>query len=128
MAFLKLCDDKLVTTLRDVFNANIVRVPEERVRPLTVIASRDGRSDFRGALALLLKNGQPLSVQMQNSRVADVSGKRSRLISLDLGLQILEGFLKGFGVPSAGLATKFSGASAVSFTFKDVNRAYVDSN
>ncbi len=128
MAFFKLCDDKLVTTLRDVFNANIVRVPEERVRPLAVVASSNGRSDFRGALALLLKDGQPLTVQVQNSRVAAVSGKRSRQINLDLGLQILGGFLQGFGIPSAGLAAKFSGASTVSFTFQDVNRAYVDTN
>lgn len=60
--------------------------------------------------------------------MADVSGKRSRKGSFDLGLQILEGFLKGFGVPLAGIMVKLEGASEVSFSFKNVNRMFVDIN
>src|SRR4051794_40580878 len=117
MGFLTLCQDNLVTTLRDVFHANIVRTPEARIQPLAVVASTKRQSDFRGALLPLLKGRQPIHVALQTSRMADVSGKHSRQVSLDLGLQVLEGFLKGFGLPAAGISAKFAGASSVSFVF-----------
>ena len=46
MAFLDLCYDPLVKALQEVFGTTIVRVPEERVRPLTVVASDGRRSSF----------------------------------------------------------------------------------
>src|SRR5205085_4284329 len=131
MAFLGLCPDPLTTTLREVFGANIMRVPEERIQPLSVIASQDARSKFRGALAPFV-SGQPQLVfnpaDLINSQMADVSGRRSRKVSLELGLQILEGFLQGFGIPSAGVSAKLKGALEVSFSFKNVGRCYVDNN
>jgi hypothetical protein len=128
MAFLDLCDkDPLVTTLSEVFGANIVRVPEERIQPLSVIASDGSRSSFRGALGPLLV-GTPIQVTSGTSQMADLSGKRSRSVNLQLGLQILQGFLSGFGIPSAGIGAKLQGASEVSFTFKNVTRTYVDPN
>ncbi len=127
MSFLGLCDgDPLVKTLTDVFGANIVRVPEQRVRPMTVLSSHGGKSSFRGALAPLLVGVSSLDIAIASSRMADVSGKRSRSVSLDLGLNILDGFLKGLGIPSAGISAKLSGASEVSFTFKNVVRDFVD--
>jgi hypothetical protein len=131
MSFLNLCPDPLIKTLREVFGANIIRVPEERIQPLCVIASKENRSKFRGALAPLV-SGQPelvfSSTDIISSQMADVSGRRSRKVSLDLGLQILDGFLQGFGIPSAGISSKFEGASEVSFSFKNVKRYYVDNN
>jgi hypothetical protein len=132
MAFLGLCPgDTLTTTLREVFGANIVRVPEERIQPLCVIASMEGRSKFRGALAPLV-SGQPElafdPTHVIDSQMADVSGKRSRKVNLELGLRILEGFLQGFGVPSAGVSARLQGASEVSFSFRNVRRRYVDNN
>lgn len=128
MSFLDLCDDPLVKTLQEVFGTTIIRVPEERIRPLTVVASDGRRSSFRGELAPLLINASSFNVPMSTSQMADVSGKRSRKVSIDLGLKILEGFLKGFGVPAAGITVKLEGASEVSFSFKGVNRIFVDIN
>ena len=54
MAFLDLCNAPLMKALQDVFGTTIVRVPEERVRPLTVVTSDGRRSFFRGELAPLL--------------------------------------------------------------------------
>jgi hypothetical protein len=128
MPWLKLCSgDELVDTLTDVFNANIVRVPEARIQPLAVVASRRGKSSFRGELPPLLASPiTPPSVQ--TSRMADLSGKRSRRVKLDLGLDILDGFLRGFGVPGAALRQQFEGAAEVSFTFREVERRFVDVN
>lgn len=130
MAFLGLCkDDPLVGTLSEVFGANIVRVPEERIRPLSVVSVCDGRSSFRGELAYLVKDLSPPDLDpshLNTSRMTDLSGKRSRKVSADLGLQILDGFLRGFGVPSAGIQQKLTGASQVSFSFKNVQRMHAD--
>lgn len=124
---LGLCyNDPLVTTLREVFGANIVRVPEERIRPVTVLASHGRTTAFRGALAPLLAGGAPIDVPVQESRMANVSGRRSVSVQLDLGLQILGGFLKAFQIPSAGIVAQFDGARKVSFQFQDVKRFFVD--
>jgi hypothetical protein len=58
--------------------------------------------------------------------MANVSGQRSRSVSVDVGLKILGNFLQGFGVPSAGITAKFDKATEVAFTFSNVHRAYYD--
>ncbi|HET9983362.1 MAG TPA: hypothetical protein VFQ38_07235 [Longimicrobiales bacterium] len=124
---LGLCtNDPLVTTLRDVFGANIVRVPEERIRPVTVLASHGRKTAFRGALAPLLAGGGPVDVPVAKSGVANLSGRRSISVQLDLGLKILGGFLKALQLPAAGIDAQFEGACKVSFQFQDVKRFFVD--
>lgn len=131
MSFLKLCDnDPLVSTLTEVFRANIIRVPEERMQPLRVIAARKGKLAYRGRLADLISgaDAQALdAIQLESSLMADVSGKRSRKVDAKLGLDILDGFLRGFGLPvAAGIREQFTGATLVSFSFSKVARRYVD--
>ena len=67
MALLKLCDnDPLVKTLREVFRANIIRIPEEKIRPLCVVAARDGKLAYRGRLADLIP-GEPTIATLQEA-------------------------------------------------------------
>lgn len=128
MPRLALCSgDPLVDTLRDVFGANIVRVPETRVRPLAVVASDGRRASFRTTSIRNLLEGAPdLAVEPAASGMASLTGRRSRSIELGLGLRILDGFLRGFGIPSAGIEASLSGATEVAFSFGDVVRSYVD--
>lgn len=132
MSFLSLCpDDPFVTTLRDLFGANIVRVPEERIKPLEVVAHRNERASLRGSLAPLVMGEPKLNFSAANfvtSAMADVSGKRSRKVKLKFGLQVLDGFLQGFHVPTAGVHAQLEGAFEVSFSFSNVQRTYVDNN
>ena len=127
MPLFKLCEkDELVNTLQGVFKANIIRIPEARIRPLCVIAATPAQPRFWGYLNELIE-GNILNPQsaIQESRMADVSGKRSRSINLDLGLQILQGYLSGFGLPAAGIVTQFKGAKTVSFSFQEVMRKFI---
>jgi hypothetical protein len=129
MAFLKLCDnDPLVSVLHDTFGANIVRVPDGRLRPLSLLLHTEGRTVLRGALAPLLV-GQP-SLQLAETRtpLADVAGRRSRRVALDLGLYLLRGLLRGLGVPvpTGGLAARLEGATAMTFSLPEVERTSVD--
>lgn len=127
MGFLQLCDDDfLVKTLRQVFGANPIRVPEERIVPLTVLASNGSKTFFRGSLPPLLRGSPELAIDIETSRMANLSGRRSKSVKIELGLKILDGFLSGIGIPSAALSAKFAGAKEISFSFEDVRRLFVD--
>lgn len=129
MSAISLCrEDPLVSLVHDLFGANIVRVPDARVRPLSVVVHRAGRSFFRGSLLPLLADASPLGVQPVESLLTDISGRRSRRVSLDLGVHILRGFLKGFGMPSADLSTGLGDAAYLSFSFPAVRRTALDVN
>ncbi|HET7790786.1 MAG TPA: hypothetical protein VFK78_08325 [Gemmatimonadales bacterium] len=127
MSVLGLCsDDPVVGTLRDVFGANILRVPEERYQPLAVLAAAGDRASFRGALGDLLQGAAPQFPPAARSQLPDLSGKKTKSVDLSLGLQVLAGFLTGLGAGSAGLDAKFQGVRQVSYSFRDVARSWVD--
>jgi hypothetical protein len=116
--------DPIVKTLRDVFGANILRIPESRVQPLSVIAARDGEQSFRGTLTELLPDYPQLTIE--TSTMAELSGKQTRHVDAGLGLQILSGFLSGLGIPGGAVAAQLSSARTVSFSFGNVERHYIN--
>ncbi|MEI8307315.1 MAG: hypothetical protein WCF99_09640 [Chloroflexales bacterium] len=127
MSLLHLCrTDPLVALIYDLFSANMVRVPDSRIRPLSVIVHRAGQSSFRGSLLPLLSEARALGVRPATSELTDIAGRRSRRVTLDLGLHILRGFLKGLGLPSAELASKLGDAAYLSFAFPSVRRVAYD--
>jgi hypothetical protein len=130
VGFLGLCEkDELVDSLRDVFNANILRMPEERVHPLCVIARKREKVRYWGKLADLVKNGSAVELKPGDfsvSSMPDLSGKKSREVHTGLGLKILGGFLQGFGLPSGAIKSQFKKVSKVSFSFRDVERRYIN--
>jgi hypothetical protein len=127
MARLRLCgDDPLVTALRDLFDAIPVRVPDPRVKTLTVVASDGTKSHFLGALPPLLEGGEELGLSPARSRIAPLSGRRSRAVEIGLGLQILDGFLTPLGVSLPEVDALFKSAKQVAFRFDDVSRRYVE--
>ncbi len=127
MSQLQLCQtDPLVALIYNLFSANMVRVPDSRIRPLSVIVHRNGHSSFRGSLLPLLSDSRGIGVRPAISELTDVAGRRSRRVTLDLGLHILRGFLKGLGLPSAELASKLGDADYLSFAFPAVRRAAYD--
>lgn len=127
MSLISLCrEDPLVSLVHDLFGANIVRVPDARVRPLSVVVQQGGRAFFRGGLLPLLADSRPLGVQPEESTLTDISGRRSRRLTLDLGLHILRGFLHGFGLPTSNLGLGFEGATHLSFAFPEARRLALD--
>jgi hypothetical protein len=121
-------EDPLVSLLYNLFGVNIVRVPDSRIRPLSVIGHRAGRSFYRGSLLPLLSDRSALGILPQESLMTDISGRRSRRVTLDLGIHILRGFLKGFDLPVAGLENGLTGARYLSFAFPAVHRLALDVN
>jgi hypothetical protein len=125
---LKLCTgDPLVDLLRSTFGANIVRIPEARVQPLSCVAVRGKDVAFRGNLGFLFPTGQPLDAPdfaMATSPMSNLSGRESRAIDVGLGMDILGGFLNG--MPAANIQGAFAGAEEVAFSFGDVRRKWID--
>lgn len=129
MPYLALCrDDPLLNLIHDTFGASLIRVPDSRVQPLTVVAQRGRRACFRGTLAPLVA-GPPLpELPLIHSQLADIAGRRSRWLKLDLGLALLSGLLGGLGLPAAGVGTALQGVRALAFAFPEVERTAVDIN
>lgn len=129
MSIINLCQrDPLLNLLYDLFHANIVRVPDARLQPLAVIAQRGSRSFFRGDLAPLLTDQAPLNVEPSATLLSDLSGRRSRRVTLDLGLHLLRGFLRGFGLPGADLTSALGDGATLAFALPAIRRVAVDVN
>lgn len=129
MSTINLCRrDPLLNLLYDLFHANIVRVPDARIQPLAVIAQRGSRSFFRGDLLPLLSDQRPLNVEPATTLLSDLSGRRSRRVTLDLGLHLLRGFLRGFGLPGADLSSALGEGATMTFALPAIRRVAVDVN
>lgn len=123
---LSLCPDPTVKKLREIFGANILRVPEERFQPLSVIMRINDKNHWWGDIVTMVEGDLMDADQLiAESQMADVSGHASRSVDIDLGVNILEGFLKGFQLPSSSIVQHFKGAKTVSFSFRNVNRTYI---
>lgn len=129
MSIINLCQrDPLLNLLYDLFHANVVRVPDARIQPLAVIAQRGSRSFFRGDLLPLLSDQRPLSAEPITTVLSDLSGRRSRRVTLDLGLHLLRGFLRGFGLPGADLTSALGDGATLAFALPAIRRVAVDVN
>ncbi|MFZ0930929.1 MAG: hypothetical protein WAN11_20150 [Syntrophobacteraceae bacterium] len=122
----KKCDDPLVTAVRNKYQANPIRMPRCDIAPLCLIASNRRYSDFLGPLQPLLLGKDPVSVTLHHDPAPSGLIKESRAVSLDLGLDLLGGFLAAWGVHSADIGAKFKGASKVTFRFDKVSRVFVN--
>lgn len=124
----RICRNDTTSMLRDLFNATPLKVPESRVRPLIVIAEKNGKTDFRGELKHLMEEGVTFELNPKESAVTDVSLEKTKSINFDIGFDILKGFFQGFGIPSGSIATQLNGAKSISLSFNNVKRIWIDKN
>lgn len=130
MALFVCKNDPVTKTLRDLFPAHLLRIPEAFIQPMVVLIKdpESNRNRLRrvGPLTNVLTQPMGSPPDVQDSRMSDISGKRTQKVDLDLGLKLVQGFLNGFGVnmPSLGLA--FESVQTVSFSFENVHRHFVD--
>jgi hypothetical protein len=131
MSIFKICPprlDDLTATLRELFRgANIIRIPNSSIQPLSTFIV-NGKSHKQMGRLINMVEGDLTDIidAIEEARVANIAGKQSRSVDVNFGLEILEGFLDGFGLPSIGIKEHFKGASKVSFSFKDVKQKYIE--
>lgn len=122
----KLCPgDPLVDTLRTVFKANIIRIPRNRIQPLTVLARKGKQLQVLGQLQEMLADEEPLDLQPEQAPVSPIEGNRSSAVDFGFGVKILEGYLKGFGMPAAGVSQAFSKVKSVRFGFEAMQEVFI---
>lgn len=122
-------DEPLLRILRDFLGANALKVPEERIKLLSVIEKSGSIYKLRGNLYNLLNSDDGLDISeedFENTKVSNICGKKSRKANIEIGMPIFEGFLSGFGVSNFGINAQFEDVSSISFSFEDVTRIYID--
>lgn len=120
--------DPLVSVLKELLRAEILRIPNGEVKPLLVIERAGQQLHTRGKLSRLLTYPERFLVgdgEVQKDYMADLSGVRSRSANLDVGVKIANNFLKGFGVNS-GIESIINGATTLSFSFSNVYKCTFD--
>ncbi|MDX2304573.1 MAG: hypothetical protein NW226_17325 [Microscillaceae bacterium] len=130
MAFFRLCKgEDILEVLREVFRANIVRIPQAGIRPLGLIIQKDQKTRIWGDLRDILVGNAAENLSeyrlFQMEQIPDLSGRKSRGVDFELGSEILAGFLKGFSLPAAEINTHLKGSYKYQFSFKGVDRLYV---
>jgi len=128
MGLMRLCDDDpLLDSLRDLFDATPLRTPEDRIQPLTLLSRKGHQARFLGNVEHAIDAFK--SPPTKSGSMAELSGKQSRSVDAKLGINILSGFLSGFGVEAAGVASinfALQDAVSVKFSFGQLERSYVD--
>lgn len=127
MSFLKLCNnDDLLVVLQKTFNANPIKIPEERIKPLVVFSGKNKKYKYIGKIENLLTDSTLINLQLENSKMANLSATKSKSIDTKLGIQVMDGFLQGFGTNGVSLDFAFNSVKKISFSFQNVNRSFLD--
>ncbi len=127
----RLCDhDPLLDELRNIFRAQPIRIPEARIILLTVFVQDSQRFEFIGYLGELVTPATATNLaelKPKPDSMSEVKSRRSGKVKADLGIEILEGFLEGFGISGClpSLRAQLSRANTVSFAFREVRRLWV---
>ncbi|CCH54209.1 hypothetical protein BN8_03357 [Fibrisoma limi BUZ 3] len=124
---IRLCRNDTTSYLRDTFKATPLLTPEARVKPLMVVARRNNDVQFRGELRFLLDD-PTWSFDLRDEPVSSASLDKTRTLDAGLGLQILQGFLKGLNAGNAPIQASMNGIKSLSLSFQNVRRHFADLN
>ncbi len=122
----RICKNKITDHIRDHFRANPLRVPEARIKPMTVLEINKKKQQYLGEFKFLVKGGFTQSVPLNEETVAEVSDTVSKATDVSLGFEILGGFLKAMGTDPASVSASFSKSKKLAFSFTNVRRRFID--
>ena len=119
--------DPFLTYLKS-FGYSVVRLPRTDIRPLQVLVREDTRLTRLGDLATILRPGAqvPLPQLKENVAAANISGERTRDLSIGVGLSILGSVIGAMGGSKLGLDVTYKKAKTAVFEFADVLEDRVD--
>ncbi len=115
-----ICQDNSNQYLRDV-GYNVVSLPRDFLPPLSLIGMQGGSTDELGPLNLLLDHPTGVLPGVTSDQTAaNINGKSTSSLSLNLGLSILQGLLAGLGGGTLGASAGFTNARTLTFEFNNV--------
>lgn len=117
--------DPALTYLKS-YGYSVVRLPRQDILPGQIFARRNNDLSERGSLANVFTPGSiPLPKIRHDVVAADISGSVKTTLSLGLGLTLLGGFLKAFGV-NASINASYKRAASVTFEFKGLRSDVIE--
>lgn len=131
---ISLCNhDPVLDLLRASFpDANVLRRPQRKVKPLAVLAVRPATT-LRSAEVRWVGDLLPLLIEpaaalppVRTDPAPRFSGVRSCGLKHEAGIRLLGGFLEGLGVDPSVFHETFDGADTLRFDFRGVEEQRVD--
>lgn len=123
----RLCKNEFTDELRILFDANPLRIPQRRMKPLTILeidSTRKARyfTEFKS----LIDGDFGNPVKIKTEELAGFSIKKSKKVKVGLGLDLLKGYLEAFGVPPVAIESGIQKDDKFSLSFSNVSRNYFD--
>lgn len=122
-------DDSMLTLLRDVLKCELIRIPSENIYPLRIIEKKGNIIKEIGELKNILSKPNEFKLSRNDYErfsMASLSGRKTRKANFELGIRILEGFLKGFGLNNSFFNSTLKGEVSVAFSFENVYKISID--
>src|SRR5687767_9055751 len=96
--------DPFLTSLKS-FGYSVIRLPRTDIQPLQVLVKEDIRLTRLGDLATILRPGGQIGLPRlkENVTAANISGERTRDLSIGVGLSILGNVIAAMGGSKLGL-------------------------
>lgn len=119
--------DPFLTYLKS-FGYSVIRLPRTDIRPLQVLVKEGTRLTRLGDLVSILQPGErvALPVVKMDIPAANISGERTRDLSIGVGLSILGNLIGAMGGSKLGLDVGYKNAKTATFEFADVLEDHVD--
>lgn len=123
-------EDPVFSYIHKILKANVLSVPDGRIVPLGVIEKPPfGTPKFRTTINAILNKLTLMELDfgyLATTPMANIAGEQTQSTNLSAGLQMLKGFLKGFGVNLPNLPVHFKDVTKVAFSFENVERTWAD--
>ncbi|GAA4278732.1 gasdermin [Aquimarina mytili] len=123
---MRICKNDITDQIRDLFDANPLRIPEARIQPMCMLEIQNHKPKYLGEFRFLVKDGFNHPIEINTSTVAQVSNVKTKKIDFKIGFDILGNFIKAFGIDPAAVGASIKGTSKMSFSFGNVVRKYID--
>ncbi len=123
---MRICKNKITDEIRDLFDANPLKIPEARIQPMCMLEINDHKPKYLGEFKFLVKDGFKHVITIHTSPVAEVSNVKTKKIDFKIGFDILGNFIKALGLDPAVIGASVKGSSKMSFSFGNVIRKYID--
>ncbi len=123
---MRICKNNITDQIRDLFDANPLRIPEARIQPMCMLEIRNHKQKYLGEFKFLVKDGFKHSITINTAPVAQVSDVKTKKIDFKIGFDILGNFIKAFGLDPAVIGASVKGSSKMAFSFGNVVRKYID--
>ncbi len=123
---MRICKNKFTDHLRDIFEANPLKQPNPRYTPLSLIEIKDKKTYPLGRLSDLILGGQNLNVEIRKEAMPAISNSWSKKANINVGVDLMSGFFKGFGLDAVGISASFKNAKQFAFSFENVERHFFE--